>query len=70
MRGEETIVAEVFEMDAAEAMAYEQDNARFRIEFAVNGLPRGTIFHDGGLSLDVNNSDAVTRACLIRHNAA
>ena len=70
VRGEETIVAEVFVMDAAEAMAYEKDDARFRIEFTVNGLPRGTVFHNGGLGLDVNDPEAVTRACMIHHHAA
>lgn len=68
VRGDETVQAEVFVMDAAEAMAYEQDDARIRIEFSVNGLPRGTIFHSGNLGLDFNDCDAVTRACLARHH--
>lgn len=67
VRGEETVLAEVFEMDAAEAMAYEHETAKIRIEFTVNGTPRGTIFHSGNLGLDWNDTEAVTRACLAKH---
>lgn len=75
VRGAETITASVFKMDHVEAIdVYEQNPARFanggyRVEFEVNGVPRGQFFHNGSLGLDITDADDVTRACLKRHNA-
>lgn len=75
VRGAETITAHVHKMDRVEAIdVYEQNrvnfaNGGYRIEFVVNGVPRGQFFHSGSLGLDVTDADDVTRACLKRHNA-
>ena len=75
VRGAETITASVFKMDRVEAIdVYEQSpvkfaNGGYRVEFEVNGVPRGQFFHNGSLSLDITDADDVTRTCLKRHNA-
>lgn len=47
--GKLAIRVDIFSMDRAEAEAYEQENAVYRIEGFINDIPSGTVFSSGNL---------------------